>query len=69
MFMVKLFLKTIGLNQKFITNMPMYHALFNICFTGGGVLPSGVKMLGTCHFEKKIGAIIRCRYMKNRTHH
>ena len=36
MFMVKLFLKTIGLNQKFITNMPMYHALFNICFTGGG---------------------------------
>ena len=25
-------------------------------------------MLGTCHFEKTIGAIIPCHYLKNGTH-
>ena len=28
---------------------------------------SGVKVLGTCHFEKKIVAIIACHYLKNGT--
>ena len=30
-----------------------------------GGLSLGVKMQGTCHFEKKIGAIIPCHYLKN----
>ena len=36
--------------------------------TEPGGISSGVKVLGTCHFEKKIGAISPCYYLKNGTH-
>ena len=35
---------------------------------GGGGLSSGVKVLGACHFQKKIWAIIPYHYLKKGTH-